>query len=69
MVRRAEGPVAGVAQVEEWLLIDTNKIRHVYSSMFYPPNDLPVPNWRPFDGNFPLPAELASPASARAGAA
>jgi hypothetical protein len=45
----------------EWFVIDTNKIRHVYSTMFYPPNDLPVPNWPPFDGNFPLPAELAPP--------
>ena len=51
----------------EWFVIDTNKIRHVYSTMFYPPNDLPVPNWPPYDGNFPLPAELASPAAAPAG--
>jgi hypothetical protein len=43
----------------EWFVIDTNKIRHVYSSMYYPANDLPVPNWPPYDGNFPLPAELA----------
>jgi hypothetical protein len=47
----------------EWFVIDTNKIRHVYSAMYYPPNDLPVPNWPPFEGNFPLPAELASPAA------
>jgi hypothetical protein len=47
----------------EWFAIDTNKIRHVYSVMFYPPNDLPVPNWPPYEGNFPLPAELASPAA------
>jgi hypothetical protein len=45
----------------EWFVIDTNKIRHVYSSMFYPPNDLPVPNWPPYEGNFPLPAELKAP--------
>jgi hypothetical protein len=51
----------------EWFEIDTNKIRHVYSAMFYPPNDLPVPNWPPYEGNFPLPAELASPAAAQAG--
>ena len=53
----------------EWFVIDTNKIRHVYSAMYYPANDLPVPNWPPFDGNFPLPAELASPAPAGRGAA
>jgi hypothetical protein len=51
----------------EWFEIDTNKIRHVYSTMFYPPNDLPVPNWPPYEGNFPLPAELRQPAAASAG--
>jgi len=49
----------------EWFVIDTNKIRHVYSAMYYPPNDLPVPNWAPYDGNFPLPAELAPTPVAR----
>ena len=44
-----------------------NKIRHVYSAMYYPPNDLPVPNWPPYDGNFPLPAELAPPPAAQTG--
>jgi hypothetical protein len=47
----------------EWFVIDNNKIRHVYSAMFYPPNDQPVHNWPPYDGNFPLPAELAAPAA------
>ncbi len=45
----------------EWFVIDTDKIRHVYSAMYYPANNLPVPNWPPYDGNFPLPAELAPP--------
>lgn len=43
----------------EWFLIDDKKIRNVYSTMFYPDNDQPVPNWAPFDGNFPLPKEFA----------
>jgi len=30
--------------------------------MFYPTPDAPVPNWPPYDGNWPLPAELAPPA-------
>lgn len=51
----------------EWFAIDHNKIRDVYSTMFYPPNDQPVPNWPPYDGNFPLPKELASPQAAPAG--
>jgi hypothetical protein len=31
--------------------------------MCYPTNDLPVPNWPPYDGNFPIPAEFAAPAA------
>jgi hypothetical protein len=48
----------------EWFFIDNAKIRLVYAAMFYPPPDQPVPNWPPYDGNFPLPAELAPPAAA-----
>jgi hypothetical protein len=48
----------------EWFFIDNAKIRLVYAAMFYPPPDQPVPNWPPYDGNFPLPAELASPVPA-----
>lgn len=51
----------------EWFVIDNNKIRNIFSAMFYPPPDQPVPNWPPYDGNFPLPAELAPrPAAAPA---
>jgi len=51
----------------EWFVIDNNKIRHVYSAMFYPPNDQPVPNWPPYEGNFPLPAELGTAPAGGAG--
>jgi hypothetical protein len=43
----------------EWFVIDDGKIRNIYSAMFYPAGDLPVPNWPPFDGNWPLPATIA----------
>jgi len=43
----------------EWFFIDEAKIRLIYSAMFYPPSDQPVPNWPPYDGNFPLPPSLA----------
>jgi hypothetical protein len=43
----------------EWFLIDNAKIRSIYSAMFYPPPEQPVPNWPPYDGNWPLPASLA----------
>jgi hypothetical protein len=55
--------------LSEWFLIDNKAIRNVYSAMFYPYNDLPVPNWPPYDGNFPLPAEFGQPAAPGAGAA
>jgi hypothetical protein len=48
----------------EWFFIDNAKIRLVYAAMFYPPPDQPVPNWPPYEGNFPLPAELAPPPTA-----
>jgi hypothetical protein len=47
----------------EWFFIDNAKIHLVYSAMFYPPPEQPVPNWPPYDGNFPLPASVASPAT------
>jgi hypothetical protein len=34
--------------------IDGGRIRSVHAAMFYPDPELPVPNWPPYDGNFPL---------------
>jgi hypothetical protein len=45
----------------EWFFIDDAKIRTIYTAMFYPPADLAVPNWPPYDGNWPLPAALVTP--------
>jgi hypothetical protein len=47
----------------EWFFIDNAKIRNIYSAMFYPSPEQPVPNWPPYDGNWPLPASLALPAA------
>ncbi|PWU11340.1 MAG: hypothetical protein C5B51_02835 [Terriglobia bacterium] len=47
--------------LSEWFVIDKNKIRSIYSAMFYPPPEAPVPNWPPYDGNWPLPASFAAP--------
>lgn len=38
-----------------WFVIDEAKIRTAYTAMFYPPPQLAVPNWPPYDGNWPLP--------------
>jgi hypothetical protein len=45
--------------LSEWFVIENNKIRSIYSAMFYPPPEAPVPNWPPYDGNWPLPAPAA----------
>jgi hypothetical protein len=42
----------------EWFYIDDAKIRTIYTAMFYPPAELAVPNWPPYDGNWPLPAGI-----------
>jgi hypothetical protein len=38
----------------EWFYIEQGKIRSIYSSMFYPEQEALVPNWPPYDGNWPL---------------
>jgi hypothetical protein len=48
----------------EWFVLEDNKIRSIYAAMFYPPPEMPVPNWPPFDGNWPLPPSF-SPAATR----
>ncbi len=42
----------------EWFFIDEGKIRTIYTAMFYPPAELAVPNWPPYDGNWPLPSGI-----------
>lgn len=34
--------------------IDGGRIRSVHAAMFYADPDLPLPNWAPYEGNFPL---------------
>jgi hypothetical protein len=43
----------------EWFGIEDGRIRTVHSAMFYPEPHLPVPNWPPYDGNWPMASELA----------
>ena len=42
----------------EWFFIDTGMIRTIYTAMFYPPPELAVPNWPPYEGHWPLPAGI-----------
>ncbi len=40
----------------EWFAIDGGRIRNIWTAMYYPGPERPVPNWPPYVGNFPLPA-------------
>jgi hypothetical protein len=52
----------------EWFFIDEGKIRTIYTAMFYPAPELAVPNWPPYEGNWPLPAGIVpAPAPPRTG--
>jgi hypothetical protein len=44
--------------LSEYFFIDDGLISQVYAAMFYPAPSQPVPNWPPYDGNFPLPASF-----------
>ncbi len=46
-----------------WFTIDEGKIRTTHTAMFYPPPGLAVPNWPPYDGNWPLAIAPAAPES------
>jgi len=39
----------------EYFYIDDRKLRHTEAALFYVDPTQPVPNWPPYDGNFPLP--------------
>ena len=41
--------------LSEWFFIDGGKIRTIYAAMYYPDQEAMVPNWPPFDGNWPVP--------------
>jgi len=54
-IRRPGSPTPRNA-FSEWFFVDEGKIRTIYTAMFYPSPDLAVPNWPPYEGNWPLPA-------------
>jgi hypothetical protein len=54
-IRRPGSPVPRNV-FSEWFSIEDGKISDIWTAMYYPPAQRPVPNWPPFDGNFPLPA-------------
>jgi hypothetical protein len=66
-IRKPGSPTPRLAS-SWWFVIDDAKIRVAYTSMFYPPPELAIPNWPAdgSDGNWPLPANIApAPAAPR----
>ncbi|HEY0341267.1 MAG TPA: hypothetical protein VGC34_10710 [Steroidobacteraceae bacterium] len=55
-IRRPGSPVPRNA-FSEWFWIDAGRIRNIWTAMYYPEPERPVPNWPPYDGNFPLPGK------------
>lgn len=45
----------------EYFYVDHSKLRAIEAAMFYADPSLPVPNWPPYDGNFPLAAPAGLP--------
>ena len=35
--------------------LDHGRIRDIHATLYYPPDDRPIPNWPPYDGLYPLP--------------
>jgi hypothetical protein len=62
-LRRPGSPVRRNA-FSEWFFLEDGKIRTIYTAMFYPSPELPVPNWPPYEGNWPVPAGIVGEAPA-----
>jgi len=45
----------------EWFNVEDGRIKTIYTAMFYPAPELAVPNWPPYEGNWPLPAAIVPP--------
>ena len=56
LIRRAGSPVPRNA-FSQWFWIEDGKIRNIWTAMYYPEAGRPVPNWPPYEGNFPLPGK------------
>jgi hypothetical protein len=37
----------------EWFYVEKGKIHTIYAAMYYPAQEALIPNWPPFDGNWP----------------
>lgn len=46
--------------LSEYFYIDDERISRVYAAMYYPVPDQPIPNWPPYQGNYPLPPDFGA---------
>jgi hypothetical protein len=42
----------------EWFNVEDARIKTIYTAMFYPEPQRAVPNWPPYEGNWPLPTAI-----------
>jgi len=45
----------------EWFNVEDGRIRTIYTAMFYPEPERAVPNWPPYEGNWPLATGIVPP--------
>jgi hypothetical protein len=62
--QRKSGTTTRRNALTEWFYFENNKIKTIYSSMFYPAPDAAIPNWPPYEPNWPMqvPVPVAAPA-------
>jgi len=58
---RQPGATARRNLLSEWFAIDDGKVRGIYAAMHYLAPSMPAPNWPPYEGNWPLPANFFAP--------
>lgn len=55
LFQRKPGVVMRRNLLSEWFFVEQGKIRTIYAAMYYPDDSALLPNWPPFDGNWPVP--------------
>ena len=54
LFQRFPGVVMRRNLLAEWFYVEQGKIRSIYAAMYYPDAEAVLPNWPPFDGNWPV---------------
>jgi len=54
LFQRKPGVVMRRNLLSEWFYMEKGKIRTIFASMYYPDAEAMIPNWPPFDGNWPI---------------